>query len=196
VLLAAVAFGYPPPLAAVQILWINLITEGPITVNLAMDPREGNELSRPPVPPSQPILTFGMGVRLALMSLTIAVSTLGYFLLKTASGMPLEDARTATFTLLAVCTWFNVLSCRSETRSALSLDILRNPWLLGGILLSNLLQVLVVFLPILNRVFHTVPLPLSEVVTIGVFGSLVLWVEEGRKYWVRRQLKARPAEAA
>jgi magnesium-transporting ATPase (P-type) len=196
VLLAAVAFGYPPPLAAVQILWINLITEGPITVNLAMDPREGDELQRPPVPPSQPILTLGMGVRLALMSLAIAVSTLGYFLVKTASGMPLEQARTATFTLLAVCTWFNVLSCRSETRSALSLDILRNPWLLGGLLVSNLLQVLVVFLPVMNRVFHTVPLPLSEVVTIGLAGSLVLWVEEGRKYWLRRRLRAASAEAA
>ena len=196
VLLAAVAFGYPPPLAAVQILWINLITEGPITVNLAMDPREGDELNRRPVPPSQPILTFRMGVRLALMSLAIAVSTLGYFLVKTASGMPLEQARTATFTLLAVCTWFNVLSCRSETRTALSLDILRNPWLLGGLLLSNLLQVAVVFLPLLNRVFHTVPLPLSEVVAIGVAGSLVLWVEEGRKYWARRRLRAQRMEAA
>jgi Ca2+-transporting ATPase len=196
VLLVAVAFGYPPPLAAVQILWINLITEGPITVNLAMDPREGDELERRPVPPNQPILGAGMGVRLGLMSVSIAISTLGYFLMKTASGMALEQARTATFTLLAVCTWFNVLSCRSETRSALSLDILRNPWLLGGLLLSNLLQVLVVFLPVLNRVFHTVPLPLSEVVTIGLFGSVVLWVEEGRKYWARRRLRARSAEAA
>jgi Ca2+-transporting ATPase len=196
VLLAAVALGYPPPLAAVQILWINLITEGPITVNLAMDPREGDELERAPVPPSQPILTRTMAIRLALMSLAIAASTLGYFLLKIASGMPLEQARTATFTLLAVCTWFNVLSCRSETRSALSLDILRNPWLLGGILVSNLLQVAVVFLPVLSRIFHTVPLPMSEVIGIGIAGSLVLWAEEARKHWVRRRLREEMAETA
>jgi Ca2+-transporting ATPase len=160
-----------------------------------MDPREGDELHRRPVPPTQPILTAGMALRLALMSLAIAVSTLGYFLIKVHTGMPLEQARTAAFTLLAVCTWFNVLSCRSETRSALSFDILRNPWLLGGILLSNLLQVAVVFLPVLNRVFHTVPLPLHEVVGIGVAASFVLWVEEARKLLARRKLAARSPEA-
>jgi magnesium-transporting ATPase (P-type) len=83
-----------------------------------------------------------------------------------------------------------VLSCRSETRSAFSLDILRNRWLLGGILISNLLQVAVVFLPPLNRVFHTVPLPFHEVIAIGAAGSLVLWVEELRKYLLRRRLRA------
>jgi magnesium-transporting ATPase (P-type) len=190
VLLAAVALGYPPPLAAVQILWINLITEGPITINLAMDPREGDELLRPPVPLGEPILTRQLAFRLSLMSLTIAASTLGFFLIRSSWGMPFAEARTATFTLLAVCTWFNVLSCRSETRSAFSLDILRNRWLLGGILVSNLAQVAVVFVPPLNRVFHTVPLPFREVVAIGAAGSLVLWVEEARKYLLRRRLRA------
>jgi magnesium-transporting ATPase (P-type) len=85
VLLAAISLGYATPLLAVHILWINLITEGPITVNLAIDPKEGNELSFPPVPPNQPILTRRMALRLFLMSTTIAVSTLCFFVVKLES---------------------------------------------------------------------------------------------------------------
>jgi Ca2+-transporting ATPase len=93
--------------------------------------------------------------------------------------------QTETFTVLAVCQWFNVLNCRSERRSALNLSLLINPWLVGGLVLGNLLQVAVVFLPPLNRIFHTVPFSLTEVLAIGVVASLVLWVEESRKLVVR-----------
>ena len=95
--------------------------------------------------------------------------------------------QTETFTLLAVCEWFNVLNCRSETRSALTLGLLRNPWLLGGLVVGNLLQVAVVFWAPLGRVFHTVPFGLQQVLALGVVGSLVLWVEELRKLVARRR---------
>ena len=73
--------------------------------------------------------------------------------------MPLAQVRTETFTLLAVCQWFNVLNCRSATQSALSLGLLKNRWLLGGLILSVLLQLLVIYAPPMNALFHTVPLP-------------------------------------
>ena len=103
--------------------------------------------------------------------------------------------RTETFTLLAICEWFNVLNCRSERKSALNLSLLRNPWLLGGLVAGNLLQVAVVFWAPLGRVFHTVPFGLAEVVALGVVGSLVLWVEEARKLVVRRRERRRALPA-
>jgi Ca2+-transporting ATPase len=129
----------------------------------------------------------------------IVVSTLGWFLARTAAGVPQAQVQTETFTLLAICEWFNVLNCRSERKSALTLGLLRNRWLLGGLLVGNLLQVAVVFWSPLGRVFHTVPFSLTEVVALGVAGSLVLWVEELRKLIVRRRAPrplARPATSA
>jgi magnesium-transporting ATPase (P-type) len=188
VLLAALVLGYPPPFAAVQILWNNLVTEGVITVNLIMEPAEGDEMRRPPLPPGEPLLTRPLLFRMLLMTPAIVVSTLGWFTWRLSSGVPLLQAQAETFTLLAVCEWFNVLNCRSETRSALQLSLWRNPWLMGGLIVGNLLQVAVVYWAPLGRLFHTVPIPWPSVAAIGVVGSLVLWVEEARKLVARRRL--------
>ena len=185
VLMTALIVGYPPPLAAVQILWINLVTEGTVTINLIMEPAEGDEMKRPPIPTHEPLLTSILLSRMAFMTPAIAASTLGWFMVRQSMGVPFPQAQTETFTVLAVCQWFNVLNCRSETRSALSVNLLRNPWLIGGLVAGNLLQVAAVFLPPLNQVFHTVPFGLFEFLAIGVVASLVLWVEELRKLVVR-----------
>jgi Ca2+-transporting ATPase len=195
VLLAAMLIGFPPPFAAVQILWNNLVTEGVITVNLIMEPPEGDEMRRPPIPRDEPLLTRALLRRIAFLTPAIAASTLAWFALRVSGGVPLAQAQSETFTLLVVCEWFNVLNCRSETRSALDLGLLRNPWLLGGLALGNLLQVGVIYLPPLSRLFHTVPFGWREALAIGVVGSLVLWVEEARKAVARRRLRRRPAAA-
>ncbi len=187
VLLLALLLGYPPPFAAVQILWNNLVTEGLVTVNLIMEPPEGDEMRRPPVSPDEPLLTRVLLVRMAFMVPAIVISTLGWFMARLTAGVPEAQVRTETFTLLAVCEWWNVLNCRSDWKSALNLGLLGNRWLLGGLLLSNLLQLAVVFWAPLGRVFHTVPFGLREVVALGVVGSLVLWVDELRKLMLRRR---------
>jgi Ca2+-transporting ATPase len=196
VLLAALVLGYPPPLAAVQILWINLVTEGTVTVNLIMEPAEGDEMRLRPISSKEPLLTRSLLSRMLFMTPAIATSTLGWFIYRLAEGLPFAQVQTEAFTVLAVCQWFNVLNCRSERRSALNLSLLKNPWLIGGLVLGNLLQAAVVFLPPLNRVFHTVPFSLREVFAIGAVASLVLWVEEARKLVVRRREAGRALRGA
>lgn len=188
VLVLAIVLGYPPPFLAVQILWNNLVTEGLVTVNLIMEPAEGDEMRQGPVATSEPLLTRLMLMRMVFIVPAMVASTLGWFAFRLASGVPEAQVRTETFTLLAICEWFNVLNCRSEVRSALDWGLLRNRWLLGGLVVGNLLQVAVVFWEPLGVVFHTTSFGLSEVVALGVVGSLVLWVEEARKWWVRRRL--------
>ena len=199
VLLLAMLLGYPPPFAAVQILWNNLVTEGLVTVYLVMEPAEGDEMKRAPISRDEPLLTRTLLTRMAFMVPAIVISTLGWFVGRIAAGVPEAQVRTETFTLLAICEWFNVLNCRSETRSAWSLGLLRNPWLLGGLAIGNLLQIAVVFWAPLGRIFHTVPFGLREVVALGVVGSLVLWVEELRKFVARRRGRrggaTRPSDA-
>lgn len=195
VLMTALILGYPPPLAAVQILWINLVTEGTVTVNLIMEPAEGDEMRLKPISPQEPLLTRILLSRIAFMTPAIALSTLGWFIYRLESGQPFAQVQTETFTVLAVCQWFNVLNCRSERRSALNLSILTNPWLIGGLVVGNLLQVAVIFLPPLGPVFYTVPIDLFEVFAIGAVASLVLWAEELRKLVVRAHDRRRLALA-
>ncbi len=188
VLLLALLLGYPLPFLAVQILWNNLVTEGLITVNLIMEPAEGDEMQRPPIATDEPLLTRPLLTRIAVMVPAIVLSTLGWFIVRSAAGIPEAQVRTETFTLLAICEWYNVLNCRSDTRSALTLDIFRNVWLVGGLLLGNLLQIAVVFWAPLASVLHTVPFGWTEVLALAAVGSLVLWVEELRKLAVRRRI--------
>ncbi len=186
VLFLALILGYPPPLAAVQILWINLVTEGALTVNLIMEPPEGDEMQRPPVPSSQPLLDRALLSRMPLMIVASVISTLGWFTYRLDHGAPLSLVQSETFTVLAVCQWFNVLNCRSSFKSVFSRDVLKNPWLIGGLVIANILHFAVIYWPVLNRFFHTVPIELSQFVAIGAVASLVLWTEEVRKFLARR----------
>jgi phosphoserine phosphatase len=136
VLLLALLGGFPLPLVAVQILWINIVTEGTVTVNLVMDPADGDEMRRAPVPRDDRLLGAEMLKRVALMTPLIAGVTFGWFAWRLGQGAPLEIVRTETFTVLAMCQWFNVLNCQSARASALGLRIVRNRWLLGGLTLS------------------------------------------------------------
>ena len=190
VLMLALLGGFPLPLLAVQILWINIVTEGTVTVNLVLDPPDGDEMKRAPVPRDDRLLDRATLMRVALMTPLIAALTFGWFAWRSGQGAALELVRTETFTALAMCQWFNVLNCQSATRSALRLGLLKNPWLLGGLSLSVLLQLAVIYFPPLNTLFHTVPLPPATLLVLLGLTSGVLWAEELRKFVVR--LRGRP----
>jgi len=197
VLLLALLSGLPLPLAAVQILWINIVTEGTVTVNLVMDPPDGHEMRRHPVPRNDRLLGRTLLLRVALMTPMIAAVTFGWFAWRLNQGVPLPVVGTETFTLLAMCQWFNVLNCQSATASALGPRLLRNPWLAGGLALSILLQAAVLYAPPMNTLFHTVPLPPQNLLPLVALASAVLWAEELRKLVVRRRLRAqRPGASA
>lgn len=186
ILLAALLAGLPLPLVAVQILWINLVTEGVLTVNLVMERSHGREMQCPPVPRGESLVTRRMLSRMLGMAAASVVSVFGYFLWRLSTGAPLEQVRSETFTVLAVTQWFNVLNCRSETDSVFSRGFFRNRWLIAGLMAGNLLHFLVIYAEPMNRLFHTRPIDAWHVVLIGVVASLVLWVEEIRKWWGRR----------
>jgi len=187
VLLTALIAGLPLPLAAVQILWVNLVTEGVLTVNLVLEGLEGDEMRRPPVPRHDPLLSRDMAGRMAVMAGASIVSILTIYFLNLQRGASMALLQTETFTTLAVCQWFNVLNCRNATTTAFDRRALLNRWLIGGIIAGNLLQFLVVYAPFMNRIFHTTPIPAADFFLIGAVASLVLWAEELRKRCARRR---------
>ena len=186
VLTLALLAGLPLPLVAVQILWINIVTEGTLTVNLVMDPPGGREMQRPPVPRDDALIDRGMLARIAVMASAAVIATFGWFAWGYLHDRDLDVLRTETFTLLAMCQWFNVMNCQSATQSVLRLGLLRNRWLLGGLMVSVALQLMVIHVPLLQRMFHTVALPVESLLALLAAASLVLWVEEARKLVARR----------
>ncbi|MDQ2823108.1 MAG: HAD-IC family P-type ATPase [Pseudomonadota bacterium] len=188
-LLLALLAGLPMPLAAVQILWVNIVTESTLTVNLVMDPADGDEMRRPPVPRNAALVDCAMLWRIALLVPAAVAVTFSWFLWRHAQGIPAALVQTETFTVLVLCQWFNVLNCESATRSALHFGILRNRWLAGGLALSVALHAAVLYWPPLARLFHTVAIPATDLATQLAVASCVLWVEELRKLHVRARLR-------
>ena len=191
VLLLALLMGYPLPLAAVQILWINIVTEGTVTVNLIMEGLEGDEMRRPPTPAGEALITRSMVQRLVLMVASSVTVIFGFFIWRQTTGVSFALVQSETFTLMVISQWFNVLNCRSAMRSSLSLDVLKNRWLVGGLLLGVALHFLVIYMPSFNRVFHTVPIAPGGLLLLVILGSGVLWTEEIRKFLVRRRHRLR-----
>lgn len=186
ILFLALILGYPPPFAAVQILWLNLVSEGALTINLIMEPHEGDEMNRPPISTSEPLLDRSLLMRMPLMVIASVISTFGWFVYRTSQGIDSAQVQTETFTVLVVSQWFNVLNCRSSTKSALTLDLFKNQWLVGGLIIANALHLLVIYWKPLAQFFHTVPIEIENFVALGIVASLVLWVEEVRKLMFRR----------
>ena len=191
VLLLALLMGYPLPLAAVQILWINIVTEGTVTVNLIMEGLEGDEMRRPPTPAGEALITRSMIQRLVLMVASSVTVIFGFFIWRQTTGVSFALVQSETFTLMVISQWFNVLNCRSAMRSSLSLDVLKNRWLVGGLLLGVALHFLVIYIPSFNRVFHTVPIAPGGLLLLVILGSGVLWTEEIRKFLARRRCRIR-----
>ena len=189
VLLLALFSGHPLPLAAVQILWINVVTESVATVNLVMEGAEGDEMRHPPVPPDDPLLDREMMKRLLVMVSSSVLVVFGFYVWRLSTGVPFVLVQSETFTLMAVSQWFNVLNCRNRIRSAVDSRVFRNAWLTGGLLCGILLQLLVIYSEPLNRYFHTTPIPLWDLLLLIALGSFVLVPEEIRKFLKRRKLR-------
>jgi magnesium-transporting ATPase (P-type) len=149
----------------------------------------------PPVPVGESLVPREALWRAALLCAAIVVSVLGVFGWMHASGEDPVLVQTATFTLLSVCEWFNVMNVRSARRTAFDRGLFRNAWLVGGLAVAVLLQAAVVYLPFLTGPFRTTPLPLGTVALLLLAGSLVLWVEEARKAVVRARARRAGAPA-
>ena len=198
ILLSALVLGLPTPLMAVQILWINLVTDGAVALPLVVGPTHEDVMARPPIPPNEPLLARPLLRRTAIMVPAMVIATLGYFWLRLREGTPLTVARAEAFTVLAACQWFNALNCRSDVASTFGLGTLRDWWLLFGIAAGMLLHAGALYTPFGNTLFYTTPLPFDDIGIIALAASPVLWVEELRKllarYRVRRKaLRTEPS---
>jgi Ca2+-transporting ATPase len=165
---------------AVQILWINLVTDGVFTIPLGVEPKHSNVLEDPPRRQKAGILYSGMLWRIAFIALFMSMGTLFIFRWE-LPRVGLEEARTIAFSMLVAFQWFNALNARSDQQSIFKLGLLSNRLLLGGLGLAVILQAMVIYTPPFQKLFYTVPLSLEDWGVVVLMAGGIFVVEELRK---------------
>ncbi len=176
--------GLPVPLLPIQILWINLVTDGLPGLALAVEPEEPDLMRRPPRPPQESVFARGLGVHVLWVGPLMAALALA----TQAWSLATDSAhwQTMVFTVLCFTQLAHVLAIRSERQSLFTQGLCSNRLLLGAVLLTFLLQLVSIYVPFMNAIFRTAPLSASELaLTLGI-GSVVFWAVEGEK-WLRRR---------
>jgi Ca2+-transporting ATPase len=176
--------GMPVPLLPSHILWINLITDGLPGLALTVEPADKDIMNRPPRSPGENIFAEGLWLHILWVGLFIGALSLGS--MAWALGRGDEHWQTIVFTVLTVSQLFHALAVRSETESLWRLGLTSNPQLLLAFTITLMLQLSVIYLPALNTIFHTQPLPPLDLLICLTLSSLVLVAVELEK-WIRRR---------
>jgi magnesium-transporting ATPase (P-type) len=165
--LLSVIVGLPIPLLPVQLLWLNLVTNGIQGVALAFEPGEGDSLKRKPRDPAEPLFNRLMMERILIATLVVGIGGFAVFATAIKNGWSTEAARNLLLLTMVLYENFHIGNCRSETKSALALSPLRSPVLFFGTLGALLLHVVAMHIPLLQNVLSTEP------VSIAMWGVVV-----------------------
>lgn len=181
----ALLTGMPLPLVAVQLLWLNLVTNGIQDVALAFEPGEGDELSHPPRNPKEPIFNRIMIERVVISALVIGTVAFLLFQWLINRGFTVDEARNGTLLLMVLFENVHVFNCRSEVRSVFLHNPLRNPILLIGTAVAQLVHIGAMYTPWLSDVLQVQPVSPQHWLELLGLALTVLVVMEGHKV-VRR----------
>jgi len=187
VMLIAPFVGLPLPLLPLQILWINLVTDGLPALALSVEPPERHAMQRPPIPPTESILGRGLLWQVIWGGLVLGLTPLlmGYYY----HGIGHEGWRTMVFTTLTLSQLVLVLSLRSERDSFFTIGAFSNAPLLAIVGLTFALQMMVTYAPFWQRVLKTHALTAEELGVSLAMATVPFAADEARK-WVRRARRA------
>ncbi|MGQ9477252.1 MAG: cation-translocating P-type ATPase [Candidatus Bipolaricaulia bacterium] len=175
------------PLVALQILWVNLVTDGLPALALAVDPPDPDIMKRPPRPPKEGVFTRALATFIGGVGLWTALVPLGVFLWALESGKPVLEAQSLAFVTLIMIELFNCFNCRSERLSIFKVGPFKNRWLLLAVLSSFLVTLPLIYIPFLQGPFHTYPLEWVDWVIVILAGGSVLAVVEIAKLIASRR---------
>jgi Ca2+-transporting ATPase len=158
----AILIGWPAPLAAIQILWINLVTDALPAMALGVERPEPDVMQRPPRPPAERVITPRRGLAIVCHgALNAVAAAIAFYAVYRGHAERVPEARTAAFVTLALSQLMFSFGCRSFRYTLPQLGSFTNRWLLGAIAVSALLQLTVVTVPFLQPFFQVVPLSLA-----------------------------------
>jgi P-type Ca2+ transporter type 2C len=169
----------PLPITAVQILWLNLVTDGFLDVGLAMEPKEPALLQQSWLEKKQRLIDGALLLKTLFMAIPMGIGSLIIFLVYYKTD--LAYARTMTLITMAMYQWFNAWNCRSATRSLFSIGLWTNTWLIVVMIFVAVLQSVIVYVPFMRYIFKTVPLSGYDWIIIIITTAPIIIMEEIRK---------------
>jgi Ca2+-transporting ATPase len=185
VMLVAPFLGMPLPLLPLQILWINLVTDGLPGLALAVEPGEPGIMRRPPFHPQESVFSRGVGTQIILIGTLMGAVALGV-----GYGSWLMDPdgawQTIIFTTLVLAQMGNAVATRSNRESLISIGVFSNRLMTGAVALTLALQLMLVYVPVLQKVFNTAALSVQELILALIASVAVFIVIECYKWFVRR----------
>jgi cation-transporting P-type ATPase F len=193
-ILAAIIAGFTLPILPVQLLWVNMTTAILLGLMLVFEPKERDLMSRPPRDPSQPILTTGLLLRTALVTLIMAAGAIGLFFWHRAQGAQLDETRTMVVNVVVMVQMFYLFNCRSLTHSVFYVGLFSNRWILAGCASMLSAQMLFTYAPFMHRLFHTAPISAQawlHIIAVALCSSAVVGTEK----WFRSRFD-RPISSA
>lgn len=195
-MIGALIFGLPLPVTAIQILWINLVTDTAMVLPLGLEPEEEGHMKRPPRHPKDPLLSRMLLTRMGLISLTMAVVTLIVVYVLHTQGKEIAYIQTIAFMTLIAAQWMNAFNARSEYQSSFSRINKINKGLTVGFVIAFSLQMLAMFGP-LKELFNIQTVPIQTLLlSSGVMVIAILAVSELHKTIVRAIQKTPTRSAA
>jgi Ca2+-transporting ATPase len=173
----------PLPLLPLQILWMNLVTDGLPALALGVEPGERDSMNRPPYPPGESIFSRGLGFHILWVGVLMAVISVGMGYWSWSQGK--ADWQTMVFTTLTLSQMGHVMAIRSEKRSLFSIGALSNKPLLLAVFATIVLQLFLIYVPFLQGIFRTVPMsPLDLAISLGL--STVIFFAVEIEKWIFR----------
>ncbi len=176
VMLIAIAIGWPLPLVALQILWINLVTDSLPALALVTEPKEPDTMNRPPRDPKEKAITKDMMVSIAISSVIITIGSLVMFRLALPRGI--DIARTVAMVSMVLFQMWTAIASRSTTHSMTKIGWFSNMNLFWAIIIGVALVIPVVYVPFLQNIFGTASLGVTDWLEILLASSLGLIVIE------------------
>lgn len=184
VIMAAVFAGVQLPITPLQILWINMTTAVLLGLMLAFEPKEPGIMNRPPLDPQQPLLTRELGMRIGLVGFMLLLGSFGLFAWELRQGSSVAAARTCAVNIFVFGEIFYLFNCRSLRHTMFRIGLFSNRWVLGGVSLMVLLQLLFTYLPVMHTAFGSQPIGLREWVLI-ISASLGVYLVIEFEKWLR-----------
>ena len=179
-IITTMLLGLPLPLLPTQLLWLNLVTDGVTDIALAAEPSHEDVLEEPPQKANENILSKEIIPFILIMAGIMVIFTLIIFKAYLPSGI--EKARTGAFTVMAFTQLFNVLNMRSLKRSVFKIGLFSNKFIVASLVASVFLLAMVLYVPFFQSIFKFAALSLSEILTIVLLSSSVLWLGELYKH--------------
>ena len=177
-MLAATLLGLPLPLIPMQILWMNLVTDGLPAIALGLDPVERDIMLQKPRNPREGVFARGLWKRILFSGITISMAALAIFVFSLwYYPGELERSRTMAFTTLVLAQLIFAFQCRWERHSIFDMGIWGNIYLIAAVLLSGGAQVFLLHTPFMASIFQTVPLKLDDWLLVVIFAFFPLFAE-------------------